>query len=103
MRGAGTDGRDGTGLDQLQQAAAAAGFSARVVQIDTALLLQQLAKSDVPVLVLVFVPDGHFVDVVGRAGDNLLVSDPDSGSKAMTVGDFTKIWRGDALIVNPKS
>jgi predicted double-glycine peptidase len=49
------------------------------------------------------VPDGHFVDVVGRAGDNLLVSDPDSGSKAMTVGDFTKIWRGDALIVNPKS
>lgn len=103
MRGAGSDGNSGTGLDQLSQAAASAGVKSQVVQINTARLLQQLSASSVPVLVLVFVPDGHFVDVVGRVGDNLLISDPNSGSKVMTVSDFTKIWRGDALIIEPRS
>lgn len=98
MRAASSDGNSGTGLDQLQQASAWAGVPSQVVQMNTALLLQQLTKSRIPVLVLVYVPAGHFVDVIGRQGDDLLISDPNSGSKVMTVAGFTKIWRGDALI-----
>jgi predicted double-glycine peptidase len=99
MRIAGTNGDSYTNFEQLARAAAFFNIRTKIVQLNTARLLQQLTKSNTPIIALIYVPQGHFVDVIGREGENLLISDPYSGNRIITVSEFTKVWFGSALII----
>jgi predicted double-glycine peptidase len=99
MKEIGTDGNTGTGMDDLANGCAKMHISAQAEQISLSSLLDRLSTSRIPIPVVINVPDGHFVDVIGEDKGDLLISDPLTGNRLEPVSDFSREWHGDVLIV----
>jgi predicted double-glycine peptidase len=100
MKAVGTDGNSGVTFSDLTRGAKQLGFSAENKSLTIDELRDELDVSDIPVEVAVDLGgSGHFDDVMGVLGDDVLIADPNFGCRAMTDEQFAQIWHGDALIV----
>jgi ABC-type bacteriocin/lantibiotic exporter with double-glycine peptidase domain len=86
-------------MDDLANGCAKMHISAQAEQISLSSLLDRLSTSRIPIPVVINVPDGHFVDVIGEDKGDLLISDPLTGNRLEPVSDFSREWHGDVLIV----
>ncbi len=88
--------REGFSMLDMQRFLAARGLRADGFRLP----LQKLIDARVPAIVLV-ADKGyhHFVVVKGVAGGRILLGDPSSGTRAMSVAAFETIWVGKLLFV----
>lgn len=96
----GTDKKTVSSLKQLAGACAAKeGYAAEGRRWNVPRLLRELDVSDVPVIAHLKRPTEHYVLVVGRVDDYLLLSDPDRGDITVHLTDFLRRWDGFVLVV----
>lgn len=81
---------DGTSLLALSQAAGERGLASRGLRLN----VQDLGNVSMPVIA--HVHDSHFV-VVRRAGEQLIVDDPEIGRLRMSAKTFDRAWNGIVL------
>ena len=66
-------------------------------------LLHQIETSGVPVVAHLKEPSLHYVLVIGKVRNVILVSDPTVGNISVDAADFERQWSGVALVVRPTS
>lgn len=86
----------------LRNAARAKGFEAAGYRMSLTALMSEVEASGVPVLVHFKEPSLHYALVLGRVDDFILVADPSRGNVSMHVGDFTRRWDNNALVVRAR-
>lgn len=99
----GTYERGTSTLLGLRNAARAKGYEAVGYRMTFSALMQEVETSGVPVLVHFKEPSLHYALVLGRVDDFVLVADPSRGNVSMHVGDFSRRWDNNALVVRTHS
>lgn len=95
----GADKKSLSSMRELRDASRAKGYKAEGFRATLAALTHQVETSGLPVLVHFKEPTQHYVLVVGRVGDFILVTDPARGEVSMHQTDFLRRWDGFVLIV----
>lgn len=94
-----TDKKTMASLRELRDASRAKGYAADGFRWGLPRLLREVETTGVPVLVHFKEPTQHFVLVVGKADDFILVSDPSRGEVSIHQTDFLRRWDNFALVV----
>jgi predicted double-glycine peptidase len=101
MRLAGTDKSTLWSIDQLSVTCSARhGYEAQGRRWNLPRLLRELDTNDVPVIAHLQAPTEHFLLVVDRVGDFLLLADPDRGDITVHRTDFLRRWSKRVVVVN---
>jgi predicted double-glycine peptidase len=88
--------QQGFSLLDMQRFLAARGFRADGFKLP----LEKLVESRLPAVVLVSEKGyNHFVVIKGLDGDRVLLGDPSSGTRAVSLQRFTAMWSGKLLFV----
>jgi predicted double-glycine peptidase len=88
--------QQGFSLLDMQHFLAARGFRADGFQLP----LEKLAESKIPAVVLVSEKGyNHFVVIKGLDGDRILLGDPSSGTRAVSLQRFRDMWSSKLLFV----
>jgi predicted double-glycine peptidase len=91
--------QDVSTMRELRDACRARGYDAAGVKGTLSELVRQIESSGVPVLVHFKEPTQHYLLVLGRVGDRLLVADPAKGETTMHETDFLRRWDNVALVI----